>query len=145
MRNSVMMKLQRPTVPLETARASVYRWVDYLLDRGVETMSVLYALGWGVSLINPVTHTFESAAAYHAMAGWANENVWAIWFLLIGIITFTAVMKRWCQLARWSLTSLAATWAFVATMIYLSNPASVATLSYALLFVMTLLVRVRRY
>lgn len=123
--------------------AAVILWLDRLLT--IEAISALYALGWGITFINPSYDTFEGSSTYQAMAAWFHEEVWAIWFGILGLLTLIAIARPNRRVMYTVLSLLASTWAFVTVMIFRANPASPGVWTYGILALLTLGVAVRRY
>ena len=75
-------------------RASIY-W-----RHRFETVSALGVLLWGIMLLNPLETFTAYGIIYREMAKHANETVWGVGALIIGLLSLAGMMFRIKELRR---------------------------------------------
>jgi hypothetical protein len=94
-------------------------------------ISAISMIWMGVVFLLPM-NTFGFSHEYDAMSRIANENIWGIICLLLGLHHIYSLKFANVRAARLSFLIGAGWWIFIATMFMLGEPASAATTYYIL-------------
>lgn len=106
---------------------------------GIEAQNAIAAIVWGCVLINPNWHTFASSPSYGAMAQLSDEANWGVMMASIGMLNliFSIYQVRFFQ--RITILSLACIWAFIGTMLGVSNIQGTGPYTYGVIALFALL------
>lgn len=119
------MKMEQ--VPQKTWQQQLVQRVNDLLDSDVEWAEIVSIFGgiiWGIVLLLP-GNTFATSKAYNLISFW-HEDVWAVLFLIFATVQAIGLLSN---RLRWRMRCAAlgaVVWAFVCSMLVISNPISTA-------------------
>ena len=100
--------------------------------RAIEVSITSLSLWWGIILILPF-HTFSTSDSYAAMQQIAEENVWAVFMLLLGTVQLAGMVFDRFHLKRTGLLIATFIWFFIASMFAMGTPITTATGTYVIM------------
>jgi len=112
----------------------------------VEIVVILYGALWGIGLLSPPA-SFASAGSYRLLGMFANEDVWGVALVLLAVCHSYGILWQHLQLRKLGLAGQMMIWSAIATLTYLSNPASLGWWHFSLMACVSLWcwARLRKY
>lgn len=96
----------------------------------VEIMSGIAAIAWGVWLINPTLHTFQSSDTFATMRLIAPEWIWGVVMILVGFLQVESVLSHKISRRKHTSFMLAVMWIFITALFAHANIASTGIAIY---------------